>query len=282
MILRNKVIRLTLISTALFVLGSGCTEKNTDSTHPWASFKEGSWVDVHTIHRMVMTDSTGEEKVSKWGGDSRMLVNKVKENDIIVHHFNKDHSTDEKATLIVPAIDEFPTTRALGQWPHDIFPMGPERSRLTIQDKNPTPKNLVTKVLKENVKLIFEKKSYNTTLYSKEWDEVTKTGDIRHVVIKAWVAEGIDLPLKWTLTSSDGKGDLESELVSQREKVKIAKQEIMCMVTVTKKELHEGMITKKQWTSTKIPGFMVKMESQLNTKGFSLEIREYITDYSVN
>ena len=44
-------------------------------------------------------------------------------------------------------MDEFPGTRALGQWPHDIFPMGRERGMITPEDKNPMPENVEMKVL---------------------------------------------------------------------------------------------------------------------------------------
>ncbi|MFQ6114438.1 MAG: hypothetical protein ACE5NG_10200 [bacterium] len=54
------------------------------------------------------------------------------------------------------------------------------------------------------------------------------------------------------------------------------------MVTVTRKRLPEGVIVKKRWSSTKVPGFMVKMESQLEGDGFTLEVKEWITDFFAN
>ncbi|MEF9427080.1 MAG: hypothetical protein L0956_07875, partial [Candidatus Mariimomonas ferrooxydans] len=160
--------------------------------------------------------------------------------------------------------------------------MGPQRGRLTPEDKNPIPENLEMKVLDENVELAVEGEKHLCTIYSKEWDEVPKEGNERHIVLKAWVADGIALPLKWTLTSSDSsKGDSESELVKRQEIVKVDGKDVKCKVTVTRKKIPEGVITKTHWTSTKIPGFMVKMESQMEAQGFSMEIKEHITGYSV-
>lgn len=251
-------------------------------THPWASFKEEAWADVHTSHRMVMTDSTGQEQVSNWGGDSRMIVHAIHNSSVTIRHTIEESGIDEQTAVIVPAIDEFPGTRALGQWPHDIFPFGPERGKVTPEDKNPIPENMEMKVLNENVELTLEGERYRTTLYVKEWDATTKKDGKRHLILKAWVAEGIALPLKWALTSSNGKGDTESELLKRQEIVKVDGKDITCMVTVTRKKLTEGMITKKCWTSTSIPGFMVKMESKMNATGFALEVNEHITKYSTD
>lgn len=276
-------IKLILIAAILSFLIFGCRENDGEhETHPWASFKEGAWVDVHTAHRMVMTDSTGQEQISSWEGDSRMIVKSLQDNSVTIRHTIEKNGIDEETAVIIPAMDEFPGTRALGQWPHDIFPFGPERGKITPEDKNPMPENVVMKVLNENVEFTLEGKKFRSKLYSKEWDATTKKDGKRHLVLKAWVAEGIALPLKWTLTSSDGKGDTESELLKRQEIVKVDGKDIKCKVTVTRKKLAEGMITKKCWTSTSIPGFMVKMESKMEATGFSLEVNEHITMYSTN
>ncbi len=280
---RDASKKLLLVAAILSFLILGCKENDGEhETHPWATFKEGAWVDVHTSHRMVMTDSAGQEEVSSWGGDSRMIVKSVQDSSVTIRHTIEKNDIDEEIALIVPAMDEFPGTRALGQWPHDIFPMGRERGMITPEDKNPMPENVEMKVWNENVELTLEGKKYSTKLYTKEWDATTKEDGKRHLVLKAWVAEGIALPLKWTLTSSDGKGDTESELLKRQEIVKVDGKDIKCMVTVTRKKLPMGMITKKCWTSTIIPGFMVKMESKMGATGFSLEVNEHITGYSTD
>lgn len=251
-------------------------------THPWASFKAGSWADVHTSHRMVMQDSTGQEQVSDWTSDDRMIVHAVHGDSVIVRQVNENIGIDEKATLIVPAIDEFPGTRAHGQWPHDIFPMGPARTAgVTVKDKNPVPQNVDVKIVEKDVELSLNGKQYKTTLYSKEWDVPAKDGK-RHFTMNAWVAEGIELPLKWTLTTPDGRDDSETILVNLQETVKVGEKEIPCLVTVTKvKTRMGGELVKKRWSSTQMPGFMVKMETQMEAQGFSMQINENVTKFSI-
>ncbi|MFQ6003061.1 MAG: hypothetical protein ACE5KJ_04880 [Candidatus Zixiibacteriota bacterium] len=270
---RRKILFLSI----LFIFMSNCSKYDVSPRHPWASFASGSWVNVHTYHRMIMK---GEEP-SIWESDSRIVVMKVEEDRVTLRHHLPSLKIQEEAILPVPAVDVFPGTRALGQWPHDIFPYGPERQEgVASEDKNPFPQQVTLKVLKETTDIFFQGKKYPTKLYLKEWDVSTKTGK-RHYVMKAWVTEGIELPLKWIITSSDGSDDSETELVNLEDVVKVGKNQLTCMVTVTKKKLPEGVIVKKRWSSTQVPGFMVKMESWLEGQGFSLEVKEWITGFFV-
>ncbi len=41
-------------------------------------------------------------------------------------------------------------------------------------------------------------------------------------------------------------------------------------------------MVKKIWSSTKIPGFMVQMESTLKSENYTLEIKEWVTDFFIN
>ena len=54
---------------------------------------------------------------------------------------------------------------------------------------------------------------------------------------------------------------------------------IPCVVTTTTKQLPEGSIVKRRWSSTAVPGFLVKMESKMESPGFSLAVNEWITDF---
>ncbi len=268
--------RLTVISTILLISMLSCSTNDGSRTHPWASFPAGSWVEIHTYHRMTMAE---QEEPSVWESDSRITVINTEKDRVTLGHDIPSMNIQEEALLPVPATDIFPGARALGQWPHDIFPIGPERqSGMTPEDKNPFPENMNLKVLEENIVISLEGENYKTTLFLKEWDISTGTGK-RHYTMKAWVADGIELPLKWIITSSDGTDDSETELVALQDMVKIDEKELPCLMSVTRKKLGDGVIVKKRWSSSKVPGFMVKMESQFEGNGFTLEVQEWITDF---
>ena len=274
--------KIPLISSLFIFLLSACSSNIELKTHPWSSFKEGSWVDVHTYHKM----QTGEQNDSSvWEADSRMTISKRENDKVAVRHTNKAMNVDEEVLLLIPSVEELPGARALGQWPHDIFPMGPERKAgLTAEDKNPDPENVKMQEVERNIEVSLEGKKYKTIHYSKEWDmPVTKDSvkSSKHYKMDAWVATGIELPLKWTITTSDGKDDSETELVKIGEIVKTGENELPCLVTLTTKKSEMGLMEKKRWSSTSVPGFMVKMETHVKGDSFNLEVKEWVTDFSI-
>ena len=99
--------------------------------------------------------------------------------------------------------------------------------------------------------------------------------------MNAWIAEGIELPLKWTITTSDGSDDSETDMISLSEIIKLGQNELTCLVTMTKKNSKMGLMEKKRWSSTQMPGFMVKMETHLKGESFNMEVKEWVTDFSV-
>ena len=183
----------------------------------------------------------------------------------------------EHARLPVPALDEFPGVRALGQWPHDIFPFGPERSKgVTPEDKNPVPVNIRTRVLgTEQVEVAG--RSFQAVMHEKRW-EASVRDRREEQVLTVWIAEGVELPLKWTQVV-DGKAVSASTLLSLAENVEVAGTAISCMVTTTTKHSADGDIVKKRWSSKAVPGFLVKMESRLETVEFSLSVQEWVTAF---
>ena len=274
--------RITLISSVFIFLLYACSPNEEPKTHPWDSFKEGSWVDVHTYHKMQMGE---QNEPSVWETDSRMTISKKENDKVAVRHTGTAMNLDEEAWLAIPAVEELPGMRVLGQWPHDIFPMGPERQAgVTPEDKNPTPENVKTQEVERNVEISLDGKKYKTIHYLKEWDVAVNKDSIKsskHYKMNAWVAEGIELPLKWTITTSDRSDDSETELVSIREMVKAGQNELPCMVTMTKKNSKMGLMEKKRWSCTQVPGFMVKMETHVKGESFNLEVKEWVTDFSV-
>ena len=127
-------------------------------------------------------------------------------------------------------------------------------------------------------------KKYKTIHYLKEWDVAINKDSVKsskHYKMNAWVAEGIELPLKWTITTSDGNDDSETELVSIRDMVKVGQNEFPCLVTMTKKNSKMGLMEKKRWSCTQMPGFMVKMETHVKGESFNLEVKEWVTNFSV-
>lgn len=243
-------------------------------THPWASFPRGAWVDVHTHHEM--TAGAGAAP-TKWDSDSRMSVAEVGADMVLVQHDHKALDLSERATLVVPALDEFPGVRAEGQWPHDIFPFGPERqSGVTPEDKQPRATNVRSKTLRvEQVQVAG--RSFQAQVVEKRW-EAHRKGRVEEHALTAWIAEGIELPLRSTLTI-DGAALSESAVVSFEERVDVAGVGLSCMVTLTTKHLPEGDIVKRRWSSAQVPGFLVKMESRLESKEFSLVVDEWITGF---
>ena len=274
--------KITLISSLFIFLLYACSTNDEPLTHPWDSFKEGSWVDVHTYHKMQMGE---QSEPSVWETDSRMTISKSENDKVVVRHTGTAMNLDEEAFLLIPSLEELPGTRALGQWPHDIFPMGPERQAgVTPKDKNPNPENVKTQEVEHNVEISLDGKKYKTIHYLKEWDVAVNKDSVKsskHYKMNAWVAEGIELPLKWTITTSDGSDDSETELVSIRDKVKAGKNELPCLVTMTKKKSRMGLMEKKRWSCTQVPGFMVKMETHVKGESFTMEVKEWVTDFSV-
>ncbi len=243
-------------------------------THPWSSFPTGAWVDVHTQH--VMTLGEGATP-TEWGSDSRMLVGDIGPDSVVVRHENPAIALSENTSLVVPALDEFRGVRAIGQWPHDIFPMGRERqSGVTPEDKHPPTKNIRTTTLRTEQVEVAERK-LQTQVIEKRWEAHFRDRVEDHV-LTAWIAEGVELPLRWTLTIN-GAVQSESELLSFSEPVDVKGTTIPCIVTTTTKRLPEGSIIKKRWSSTSVPGFLVKMESSMESPGFSLIVNEWITDF---
>ena len=243
-------------------------------THPWSSFPTGAWVDVHTHH--VMTSGEGATP-AEWGSDSRMLVGDIGPDWVVVRHESPAKALSESTSLVVPALEEFRGVRAVGQWPHDIFPMGPERQAgVTPQDKNPPAKNIRTQTLRtEQVQVA--QRQLQTQVIEKRWEAHLRDRVEDHI-LTAWIAEGVELPLRWTL-AVDGAVQSESELVSFEEPVDVKGARIPCIVTVTTKRLPEGNIVKRRWSSTAVPGFLVKMESRMESPGFSLAVNEWITGF---
>lgn len=243
-------------------------------THPWASFAQGAWVDVHTHHEMSAGAGAAP---ATWDSDSRMSVADIGEEAVLVQHDHKALDLSERATLVVPAVDEFPGVRAEGQWPHDIFPFGPERkSGVTPEDKQPPPTNVRSKTLRmEQVQVAG--KSFQTQVIEKRW-EAHRKGRVEEHTLTAWIAEGVELPLRSTLTV-DGAALSESAVVSFEEEVDVAGVALPCMVTLTTKHLPEGDIVKRRWSNAQVPGFLVKMESRLESKDFSLIVNEWITGF---
>lgn len=270
--------KITLISSIFIFLLYACSRHDESKTHPWASFKEGSSVNVHTYHKM----QTGEQnEPSVWETDSRITISKRENDKVAIRHTGTAMNIDEEAWLPIPALEELPGSRSLGQWPHDIFPMGLERQAgLTTKDKNPNPENVNVQVVDSNVEVSLEGKKYKTTHYSKEWDVAANKDSVKHYKMNAWVAEGIELPLKWTITTSDGSDDSETELVSLRDIIKVGKNELPCLVTLTRKRTSMGLMEKRRWSCTQVPGFMVKMETHVKEQGFNLEVKEWVTDFS--
>lgn len=274
--MKTTVLICGIIIPALFACSQAQEQKL--KTHPWASFNNNSWVEVHTWHRMAMEG----QDTSVWEGDSKITVVKAEQDKVTIRHEAPSMNIKEEVALPVPAPDELPGVRALGQWPHDIFPMGPERqSGITATDMNPFPENISVKELDEKSSISVQGKTYDTRAWQKEWDVPAKDGK-RHYTLKAWVAEGVELPLKWTVTTSDGSDDSETEVVNLQENVKVGEKEIPCLVTVTNKKSQMGEMVKKRWSSTQVPGFMVKMETEMKSPGFSMEVKEYITGYSAD
>lgn len=242
--------------------------------HPWASFPTGAWVDVHTDHEMVIGEAAAP---TVWASDSRMTVEEVTASSVTILHHNPVRKILERASVANPAVDAIPGVRALGQWPHDIFPYGPEReSGVTPEDKQPTPQDIETEVLREE-KVVFDGESRTAKVIRRKWN--TSVGDSSQAhTMTAWVVDGMELPVKWTFTV-DGEMLSESELVSLEEAVKVGEVVIPCMVTLTRKHLAEGVIIKRRWSSTQVPGFLVKMESEMKTDDFSLIVNEYVTEF---
>ena len=274
--------KVLLISSTLILLLHACSPKDEQKRHPWASFKEGSWVDVHTYHKMQMGE---QNEPSVWETDSRITIGKNENGKVAVRHTGTAMDLDEEAFLFIPAVEELSGTRALGQWPHDIFPMGPERQAgLKPEDKNPNPENVKTKEVERNVEISLEGKSYKTIHYLKKWDVTVNKDSVKssiHYKMNAWIAEGIELPLKWTITTSDGSDDSETDMISLSEIIKLGQNELTCLVTMTKKNSKMGLMEKKRWSSTQMPGFMVKMETHLKGESFNMEVKEWVTDFSV-
>ncbi len=244
------------------------------SLHPWSSFPQGAWVDVHTNHKMTV--GNGQEQA--WDSDSRMTVGKKSPSAVQIKHTNPQKKIVESALLPVPAPESIAGVRAVGQWPHDIFPFGPERkSGVKPTDKQPMPTQ-VSSTFTGFEEVQFDGKKYRAKLIRKEW-HATVRGKNRKSVHRAWVAEGIELPLKWELTV-DGKLVSRSRLLKLSEPVKVGKKTLNCVVTLTKKHLSDGDIVKKRWSCSKVPGFLVKMESAMKTDGFSLQVNEWITDFA--
>jgi mono/diheme cytochrome c family protein len=248
-------------------------EPQEPGAHPWASFPEGAWVDVHTDHEMVI----GAGEPTEWASDSRMTVGSITDDAVTILHVNPGREVSEQASLVIPAVDAFPGVRALGQWPHDIFPYGPEReSGVTAADKQPVPHDLKTRTLREE-QIELDGEQMTVQVIHREWKAGDGDDAPRHV-LTAWIVDGIELPVEWTLTV-DGKLLSESKLVSLSEPVKVGELNIPCVVTVTKKHLSEGLIVKRRWSSSEVPGFLVKMESSMETDAFSLTVNEWVTDF---
>ncbi len=245
-----------------------------EATHPWASFPKGAWVDVHTEHKLVTTEGT---EPTEWSSDSRMSVSTITANAITIEHENSARNISEKASVVVPAVDDLPGVRALGQWPHDIFPYGPQReSGVTPEDKQPRPVGVQTKTVRAE-EITFDGKPRGAMVITREWAASVRDATQRYLMT-AWVVDGIELPVRWTL-AVDGKLLSESELVGLSQPVKVGKTTISCAVTVTKKHVPEGTIVKRRWSSTQVPGFLVKMESRMVTDEYSLDVREWVTDF---
>jgi len=245
---------------------------------PWAAFNEKSWIDIHTHHEML---APGLEEPSIWDSDSRLTIGKTRDNAVTLIHNNPKLKVVEKATLPVPPIDSIAGTRALGQWPHDIFPFGPERKEgLTVEQKNPRPFNIHTRQAGGTREFKIGDRTFNAVLHIREWDANTKTGKV-HFVLKAWTVAEVELPLHWEYSSSDGSLESQTDLVSLGEDVNVAGKKIRCLVTVTKKKLDEGIITKKRWSTSEVPGFVVKMESSLKTREFSLKVNEWVSAFHI-
>ena len=242
--------------------------------HPWTSFPEGAWVEVHTDHEMVMGTSA---EPTAWASDSRMTVGSTAGGAVTIVHENPARKISEQASVTVPAVDALPGVRALGQWPHDIFPFGPEREDgVTPADKQPTPQDVKTERVREE-EIDVAGKPETARVIEREW-KAGRGEEARRHVMTAWVVDGIELPVKWVL-SVDGEVLSESELVSLSELVKVGELSIPCVVTLTKKHLTEGTIVKRRWSSVQVPGFMVKMESQMKTDAYSLTVNEWVTGF---
>ena len=149
---------------------------------------------------------------------------------------------------------------------------------MTPEDKQPPAKNVRSKTVRTEQVQVGDK-SFPTQVIEKRW-EVERRDRIEEHALTAWIAEGVELPLKWTLTV-DGIALSETRLVSLAEPVEVAGVALPCMVTLTTKHLAEGDIVKRRWSSSQVPGFLVKMESRLESKGFSLIVNEWITGFQV-
>lgn len=264
------------VAAVLCVTSLSVSAQGDGKTHPWASFPVGSWVEVHADRQMTKARSTEPQA---WASDSRVSVGAIAGDAVTIKHENAARKVSEQASVAIPAVDALPGVRALGQWPGDVFPFFPEReSGVTPAQEQPTPKGVKTEAVREE-KVEFGGATKTAKVIKREWQTVAGKATQSHV-LTAWVVEGIELPIKWTL-EVDGKARSQSELVSLEETVKVGDLPIPCIVTRTRRSTSEGFSVERRWSSSQVPGFMVKMESRMKSAAYSLTVKEWVTGFQV-
>ncbi len=245
-------------------------------SHPWASFPQGAWVEVQVQREMVSNGSAP----AKWDADFRLSVGKTSSKAVTVHRAASGAQPEETAQVTIPAVTALPGVRALGQWPQDLFSIGPKRPAGSKGvDKQRHPQGIETRVV-NGKEVTFKDRTFDAKIITRTWTE-SVGGKDRAYVMKAWVVDGFELPVKWTM-SLDGEQRAESKIVKLAEAVSVAKKDIPCFVTETTVTMPAGKMVKRRWTNRGVPGFMVKMESRMKMGGIVLEMGEQVSAFQAS
>lgn len=259
-----------LILPALFSVSAVPSIQENDA-HPWASFPPEAWVDVHSELSLVV----GETEAKKWSSDSRLTLAESSDDSVTIGLECEEFEMSAKIEVAIPLGVDLPGVRSVGYWPFDIQASGDasEKPDMIVRgDASSSPEATSEVLRKEPVEV--GGTSFEATVTRLTWKE-----EDHDYELVAWITEEFEVPAKWTL-QVDGMPRSGSMIVEADEEVLIGKEPINCIVTETVASLAVGVLTERSWSSSEIPGFLVRMESQVVADGFTFVVNQVVSAFS--